>query len=232
MIKEMVFKGRIILWEVTFVTCCGFVYTVIFHFMPLRVWRYFRFVWTWLLMEYYTKHSADLINNRNVLEELGAHNLAAFGLFLYIETNSNITPAILEGALYGDLGLLDLPYLLYDMAFNYFVAIPLHYILQICLLGASLSFSVPTSLYSVWYHNTHIAGYIPVNEINNTEYDAHWLFCAINAAVFVGLSGYFDVYRRAKFMEDYREEKPAITATADKSETKTKKAGKSQKIKS
>ena len=158
-IKEMMFKGRIIVWEVGFVSLCCVVYTIFFHFMPLRVWRYFRFVWAWLLMEYYTKHSADLINNRNELERLGAHNFCAFLLFMYIETNSNMTPAMLEGFMYGNLGLLDLPYLIYDSAFNYFIAVPLHYILQIYLMGASLKFHIPTSLSSAWYHSTHIEGY-------------------------------------------------------------------------
>lgn len=43
------------------------------------------------------------------------------------------------------------------------------------------------------------------------EYDAHWLFCALTIPIFVGISAYFDVYRRIKYMEDYVE--PVTTTT-------------------
>ena len=205
-IKELVLMGKVKVWEVGFVTCCCFVWTLVFYYMPLRVWRYFRFVWGWLLMEYYTKHSADLINNRNELENLGSHNFIAFFIFLYLESNSTCTPAMLEGLLYGEHGILDLPFVVYDFAFNYFIAVPLIYILQIFVMGASLKFYIPTSLYSAYFHNTHIDGYLLVNEVNGDQYDKHWLFCAINAAVFIGLSSIFDVYKRIKFLEDYEEE--------------------------
>ena len=113
-------------------------YTIVFHFMPLRVWRYFRFVWAWLLMEYYTKHSADFIENRNDLENRGHHNILAFLLFLYIESNANLTAGLLEGIFYAESGFQDVPYTIYDGGFNYFFAVPLFYILQVFLLGASL----------------------------------------------------------------------------------------------
>ena len=46
-LKEIIFKGKIILWEFTFVLACTLVYTVLFHFLPLRVWRYYRYIWAW-----------------------------------------------------------------------------------------------------------------------------------------------------------------------------------------
>ena len=42
--------------------------TVFFQHVPLKQFRKVRYVWTYLLMEYYTKHASDLIENRNTLE--------------------------------------------------------------------------------------------------------------------------------------------------------------------
>ena len=121
-------------------------YTVFFHFLPLRYWRYYRYVWAWQLMEYYTKHASDLIDNRNVLESAANHNFVMFFLYLYIESNSMLTAAMTEGLCYGELGLLELPYTVYDGAYNYFLGIPACYLLQILLLGADLKFILPSSL--------------------------------------------------------------------------------------
>lgn len=65
LLKEFIYKGKLVIWEFTFVLCCTVTYTLVFHFMPLSVWRRFRFVWAWMLMEYYTKHAYDLIDSRN-----------------------------------------------------------------------------------------------------------------------------------------------------------------------
>ena len=165
-IKELVFKGKIILWEVAFVTACCVVYTAIFHMIPLRIFRKFRWIWGYLLMEYYTKHSADLIQNRNELERLQSHNFCAFFLFLYLESNSTLTPAIFDGLLYGDFGMFDVPLVVYDFAFNYFIAIPAHYLMQVLIMGAKLQFHWPSHVSDLWRNNRHISGYIPVNEIN------------------------------------------------------------------
>jgi len=100
---------------------------------------------------------------------------------------------------------LSAPFVVYDFAFNYFIAIPLHYICQIFVLGANLQLHLPARVSDLWQNKRHLSGYIPVTEVN-TQYDAHWLFCAINAAVFVGFSSANEVYRRIKFMEDYKEE--------------------------
>ena len=42
--------------------------TVFFQYVPLKQFRKVRYVWAYLLMEYYTKHASDLIENRNTLE--------------------------------------------------------------------------------------------------------------------------------------------------------------------
>ena len=66
---------------------------------------------------------------------------------------------------------------------------------------------------------THLTGWIEVN-MRSQSYDAHWLYLALVTALFICLSGRLDVYRRIKWMEDYRED------TNDISETK-----KGQKLK-
>ena len=69
-LKELIFKGKLVIPEIKFVFSCCITYTLIFHFVPLRIWRRFRFFWCWIMLEYYTKHSADWIDNRNQLELL------------------------------------------------------------------------------------------------------------------------------------------------------------------
>ena len=68
MLKEFIFKGKLVISEIKFVWMCCFIYTTVFHFLPLKYWRPMRWVWTWLMLEYYTKHSADFIDNRNHLD--------------------------------------------------------------------------------------------------------------------------------------------------------------------
>jgi hypothetical protein len=145
-LKEIIFKGKIILWEFSFVLACTLAYTIFFHFLPLRVFRYYRYIWAWQLMEYYTKHASDLIGNRNDLDSIASHNFCAFFLFLYLESNSMLTAAMCEGLLYKELNLFNLPYTVYDGAFNYIVAIPVCYLLQVVLLGANLQVHLPSTL--------------------------------------------------------------------------------------
>ena len=61
---------------------------------------------------------------------------------------------------------------------------------------------------------THLTGWIEVN-MRSQSYDADWLYLALVTALFICLSGRLDVYRRIKWMEDYRED-----TTDDISETR------------
>ena len=103
-----------------FVTCL----TIFLQHVPLKQFRKVRYVWAWLLMEYYTKHASDLIENRNDLEALYGQNIICFFVFMYLETNSMLTAKILEGLLYFEASVFDFPYLIYDDTFNYIVAVP------------------------------------------------------------------------------------------------------------
>lgn len=201
-LKELIFKGRIVLWEFGFVLCCTIVYTIFFHFLPLKYWRYYRYIWAWQLMEYYTKHASDLIGNRNDLDSLQNHNFCAFLLFLYLESNSMLTAAMTEGLLHWEIGVMDLPYMVYDGAYNYIIAIPLCYVLQVYLLSAPLQLDLSDTVSGFWWQKRHLSGWMHVNHLSE-QYDGHWFYCAIMTALFICLSGRLDVYRRIKWMEDY-----------------------------
>ena len=68
-LKQLVHKGKIDIWELTFVNCCIITYTIYFYFLPLRIFRKLRYVWAWLLMEYYTKHARDFVGKWNLLDD-------------------------------------------------------------------------------------------------------------------------------------------------------------------
>ena len=47
-IKSIVFRGKVVVWEFNFVLACAIVYTTVFHFMPMSFFRRFRYVYLWL----------------------------------------------------------------------------------------------------------------------------------------------------------------------------------------
>ena len=57
-------------------------------------------------MEWNTSFAAALLQNRNDLESMHTHNFMAFFLYIYMCTNALLTPALIEGALYGQLQVL------------------------------------------------------------------------------------------------------------------------------
>ena len=104
-------------------------------------------------MEYYTKHPSDLIDNRNVLEELYGQNIICFFAALYLETNSMLTARILEGLIYREddmVSMFNLPFLVYDDTFNYIVAVPTLIAMQVFMLGNPLKIFLPLSMFGLW----------------------------------------------------------------------------------
>ena len=164
LVKEIIFKGKIVIWEFTFVFCCAVIYTTLYHFLPLSTFRRFRYVYGWLQLEYYCKHASDWVDNRNHLELFQSHNFCAFFFFLYLESNSMLTAAMFEGLAYGELKLRDLPYTIYDGTHTYICAIPVTYFLQYYLLSANLALHLPTSLSGFWWQKQHLSGWVPVNQ--------------------------------------------------------------------
>ena len=67
-LKEFVFKGKIVIWEFSFVFCCAIAWTIFFHYLPMKVFKKCWPIYMYLQLEYYTKHATDWIENRNVLE--------------------------------------------------------------------------------------------------------------------------------------------------------------------
>lgn len=222
LLKEFIFKGKLVVWEFTFVFCCACVYTILYHFLPISVFARFRYVYGYLQLEYYCKHASDWIDNRNQLELLQSHNFCAFWLFVYLESNSMLTAAMFEGLVYGEMTVWDLPYTIYDGAFNYIVAIPLTYLLQVMLLGAAISLHVPSTIAGLWWQKSHLTGWVHV-DLGTEEYDLHWVYHVIFTGVFIGLSGYYDVYRRIFWLSEYRA-KQREQAAVDKAETRVDEA--------
>ena len=44
--------------------------TLVFQHLPLKTFKRVKYLWAWMMMEHYTKHASDLIDNRNTLERL------------------------------------------------------------------------------------------------------------------------------------------------------------------
>ena len=126
-----------------FATFCIIGYTLFFHFcVPMHVFRKFRYVWGWLIVEYYAKHASDWIDNRNKLDVLAQHNFIAFWVFAYIEYHSTFS-AIFDSMLNGEMGFFDLPEMIWDGGSVYIIAIPLTYILQRAVFSADIKLVLP-----------------------------------------------------------------------------------------
>ena len=208
LLKEFIFKGKLVVWEFTFVFCCACVYTTLYHFLPLSVFARFRYFYGYLQLEYYCKHASDWIDNRNMLELDQSHNFCAFLLYLYLESNSMLTAAMFEGLVYGEMSVRDLPYTIYDGTFNYICAIPATYYLQTVLLGATISYSLPTCLTGLFWEKRHIDGWVQV-DMKSASFDAHWVYYVLITMLFIGLSGYYDVYRRVHWLTEFVEKSEA-----------------------
>ena len=61
-----------------------------------------------------------------------------------------LTAKILEGLLYGEIGLLNIPYMIYDDTFNYIVAVPSLLLMQYFMLGSQFKMFLPLSLLGIW----------------------------------------------------------------------------------
>ena len=204
LLKEFIFRGKLVVWEFSFVFCCACMYTTLYHFLPISVFAHFRYFYSYLQLEYYCKHAGDWIDNRNQLEVLWSHNFCAFFVFLYLESNSMLTAAMFEGLAYGEISVWDLPYTVYDGAFTYICAIPATYMLQTLLLGATLTIHIPTSFSGLFWDKRHISGWVDV-EMISASYDWHWLYWVLIHIIFISLSAYYDVYRRIAWLTDYVE---------------------------
>lgn len=196
-LKEFVFKGKIVIWEFAFVFCCAVFWTIFFHYLPMKVFKMFWPIYMYLQLEYYMKHASDWIENRNVLESQASHNACAFYLYLVLESNSSLRAGILEGLMYGELSILDIPYTIYDGTLTYIAAIPVTYLMQVFVLQSNLVIHAPLSIAGLWNQKRLVSGWLQV-DMRSTEFDSHWLFTTITVALFISMNAWFDVYRRIK----------------------------------
>ena len=47
-VKSIIFRNKVVIWEFNFVLACAVTYTVLFHFLPLSVFKKFKWVYLWL----------------------------------------------------------------------------------------------------------------------------------------------------------------------------------------
>ena len=73
------------------------------------------------------------------------------------------TPALIEGFLYGEISLFNLPSTIYNNLFKYFYAVPFIYLSQVYLLGAKLELHLPSSLSGLFLEKRHMSGWIEVD---------------------------------------------------------------------
>ena len=76
--------------------------------------------------------------------------MVLFFAFLYCETNSMLTAKILEGLLYREVSVLELPYMIYDDTWNYIVAVPALLLMQYFMLGSTFKLFMPLSFMGLW----------------------------------------------------------------------------------
>ena len=112
--------------------------TIVFHYLPWRFFKSTRVLWGWLALEQKIKYAWDFIENRNDVESMYRNNYVAFCLMWYIETNSNLTAAIVEGLLYGTLPLLSLPRLIFTNTCEYIYSFAMMLLMQVLLMGSSI----------------------------------------------------------------------------------------------
>ena len=78
------------------VTTLIVVATIVLQMIPQAWFRRTRYFWTAVIIEYWTKHILDWIDNRNATLALFDNNFIMLFVMLYLDSNSNLTAAILE----------------------------------------------------------------------------------------------------------------------------------------
>ena len=63
---------------------------------------------------------------------------------------------------------------------------------------------MPTCLSGLFWEKRHIDGWVPV-DMQTGGFDAHWIYYVLITALFIGLSGYYDVYRRVHWLTEFVE---------------------------
>ena len=103
----------------------------------MKYFKMFRYIWAVILMEFFTWIAytyIDTLNNQDIFQ----HNLIFFFILLHLEVSPNLTPALIEGFLYGDIKMWELARSYYDGAFDYILLTPVIYYMQMRVLGADL----------------------------------------------------------------------------------------------
>ena len=217
-IGMITFKGKIICYDFMFANFCIIGYTTFFHYcVPMHVFRKFRYVWGWLIVEYYAKHASDWIDNRNKLDVLSQHNFIAFWLFAYIEYHSTFS-AMFDSMLFGEMSFWDLPEMIWDGGSVYIIAIPLTYMLQKAVFGSNIQLRLPLTLDGLWWQKWHVTGWKAVDMVS-TEYDHDWLYCVLITFIFIAVNAPQNVYPKLQRLDNYKDPaKATIIETVQQSE--------------
>jgi len=165
-IRSLVLKGSLNVSEFRNLLMLTNVTTLIAYHVPRRHFRRFRWLWVFFMLEYWGRHAGEFINNRNQLDSIYDNNFVMIWAMLYLETNNMLTAAILEGVLYGELSLWNLPHTIYNSTENYVFAMPVILLAQSAFFGGQIGFHCPLSLEGLWYHKGHITGWTQLNHTN------------------------------------------------------------------
>ena len=63
---------------------------------------------------------------------------------------------------------------------------------------------MPTCISGLYWQKRHIEGWVQV-DMQTASYDGHWIYYVLITGLFLGLSAYYDVYRRVHWLTEFVE---------------------------
>lgn len=119
-----------------------------------------------------------------------------------------LTAKIIEGLLYQEVSVLDLPYMIYDDTWNYIIAVPALLLMQYFMLGSTFKLFMPLSFLGLWTQKYHMK----IWQMIDYQRADHFYIWTITICIFVTLSAKNMVYPRLQAITDFK----------GKAQTKTK----------
>ena len=110
-----------------------------------------------------------------------------------------LTAKMLEGLFYGEIGILNLPYMIYDDTFNYIIAVPSLMLMQYFMLGSQFKLFLPFSFLGIWEQKYHMKIWTLV-DYKSVD---HFYLWAITMFIFIFLSAKNMVYPRLKTISSF-----------------------------
>lgn len=155
----IVYDGKLDIDAINMTFFWATLFTIIFHYLPMKYFKMFRFVWAIILMEFFTWIAftyIETLNNQDIFQ----HNLIFFFILLHLEVSPNLTPALIEDLVYGDIKFWNLGQGYFNGAWDYVLLTPFVYYLQMRLLGANLEFHAPETFDGAVNQKWHVTGWV------------------------------------------------------------------------